>query len=550
MKQIYTFFFVILGLTAISQNTVGLLSYEPWNSLDGYNLIYPHNQSNVYLLNNCGEIVHMWEDEFGFKPGNTAYLTEDGNLLKTKRPSDISSDAIWAGGGGAIVELRDWDNNLIWDFELNNDLERIHHDIAMKPNGNVLMITWEYISYDEAEATGRDTALMSQNALWPDKIIEYNPSLDSIVWEWRSWDHLIQDLDPNKPNFGVISENPGKINLNWDTTSGSADWLHANALDFNPDNGHIVMSVPTFHEFWIIDNSTTTEEAAGSTGGFAGKGGDLLYRWGNPMTYDQGDSTDQKLFYQHDVHYIGDFLDPWHPDAGKIGLFNNRIGPDYSAGTVMVPAYDMYTNIYEKENGRFLPEDVERNVFHPDRTSIYSTGLSSFQILNNDNFLISAGRTGYTAEITPDNEVVWEYKTPIVGGNIASQGDTLTINQNLTFRFKRLPPDFPAFQGKDLEPKGYLELNANEDFCAQILPVSDLLDMDLKIYPNPTVGNIVVEWTSLKPQNFKVFDIYGIERISIMGMGGKKYIDLSSLNSGIYFLKAGEAKAVKITVSR
>ncbi len=550
MKHFYAVLLMCLGFTAIGQNTVGLLSYEPWNSLDGYNIIYPHNQANVYLLNNCGEIVHMWEDEFGFKPGNTAYLTKDGNLIKTKRPSDISGDAIWAGGGGAIVEMRDWDNNLLWDFELNDESARIHHDITVKPNGNVLMITWENIAYDDAVAAGRDTSLLAQNALWPEKIIEYDPGLDTIVWEWRSWDHLIQDYDPTKPNFGVVSENPQRINLNWDTNSGSADWLHANSIDFNPSNGHILLSVPNFHEFWIIDNSTTTEEAAGTSGGFAGKGGDLLYRWGNPMAYDQGDSTDQKLFYQHDVHYIGEHLDPWHPDAGKIGLFNNRIGEDFSAGTVMVPAYDMYTNTYELENGRFLPEDVERNVFHPEPTAVHSTGLSSFQILNNDNFLICSGRFGYTAEITPDNQVVWEYKTPIIGGNIATQGDTLTINQNLTFRLNRLPFDYEAFQGRDLEPMGYLELDANEDFCDQILPVADLMDMDLKVYPNPTMGHLIVEWNSVEPQPLNIYDIYGVHRLASMGYGGKKYVDISSLNAGIYFLRIGDSKAVKITVAR
>ena len=78
--RLLTAFLIFAAGTAGAQNTIGLLSYKPAQSFDGYNLIYPHSQANVYLLDNCGEIVHTWPDDAQWRPGNTAMLHTDGNL--------------------------------------------------------------------------------------------------------------------------------------------------------------------------------------------------------------------------------------------------------------------------------------------------------------------------------------------------------------------------------------------------------------------------------------------------------------------------------------
>lgn len=135
IKHLLSIFFIALSSTVFAQNTVGLLSHDPSKAYDGYNLIYPHNQPNVYLLDNCGRIVHTWEDEADFRPGNMAYLMPDGRLIKTKRPAAVADNPIWAGGGGATVEIRTWDNELLWEFTINNEQERLHHDIAITNEG-------------------------------------------------------------------------------------------------------------------------------------------------------------------------------------------------------------------------------------------------------------------------------------------------------------------------------------------------------------------------------------------------------------------------------
>lgn len=58
-----------------------------------------------------------------------------------------------------------------------------------------------------------------------------------------------------------------------------------NGIDYNPVLDQIALSTHNLNEWYIIDHSTTTAEAATSSGGNSGKGGDLLYRWGNPAAY-------------------------------------------------------------------------------------------------------------------------------------------------------------------------------------------------------------------------------------------------------------------------
>ena len=186
--------------------------------------IYSITVEKLYTLGKIAAIIG---------PGNTAYILENGNLVKTKRLASVAGNPIWAGGGGAIVEMRDWDNNLLWDFEINNAQARLHHDIAPMPNGNIIMIVWELKTKQEAIDAGRDTALLVDEELWPDYIIEVDPIADSIVWEWHVWDHLIQDFDSTKANYGVVADHPELVNLNYVFANGVDDWMHTNAIDYN-----------------------------------------------------------------------------------------------------------------------------------------------------------------------------------------------------------------------------------------------------------------------------------------------------------------------------
>ncbi len=544
-------FLLSLSFGLFAQNTVGLLSYDFSKVYDGYNLLYPHNQSTTYLLNNCGEIVHTWTDTDDVRPGNTAYIMPDGNLIKTKRPADVAGNPIWAGGGGGTLEIRNWDNDLIYTFTQNDDQARLHHDIAPLQNGNILLISWELKTLEETIQAGRDTALIAQDKLWPDYILEIDPVEDEVVWEWHVWDHLIQDYDATKDNYGVVADHPELVNINYQTNDGHPDWMHSNAIDYNEELKQIMISVPTFSELWVIDHTTTTAQAASHTGGQAGRGGDLLYRWGNPQTYNNGDADDQTLFFQHDVQWVDDFITTSHPMYGRMAAFNNRIGPDYSTAEVFTQPWDMYDWSYTYGPDNWGPAAADQTFLHPDTFPLYSTGLSSVQFLPNGNTLLCSGRHGYSFEMTPDNEVVWEYKTPIIGGNPATQGDTLTINQNLTFRLKRYPKSYSAFDGKDLTGDGYIELDPNINFCDISTNVTEAeMNYRFRIYPNPAADMVTLEWEGWMYDRITVYDLLGRQVESFETSGGRKYLDISDWNPGIYLLKINEADVRKLVVER
>lgn len=552
LKHILSLTILFFVITVSGQNTVGLLSYEPNKTFDGYNIIYPHNQPNVYLLDNCGEIVHTWEDDINWRPGNTVYLRSDGSIVKTKRDVTVTDDAIWAGGGGEIIEIRNWDNEVIWSYSLNNETYRLHHDITPMPNGNIIAVAWEAKSKEEAIQAGRDSMNLPQDKLWSEYIFEINPNTNEIEWEWHMWDHLIQDFDDTKDNYGVIADHPELVNINYDTHDGHPDWLHINAIDYSFERDQIIMSVPYFDEVWILDHTTTTEQAAGSNGGFSNRGGDLIYRWGNPMAYDSGSAEDKKLFFQHDVHFIDDFVLGSSPFYNSVAVFNNRVGEDFSTANIFRPDWDMYKSTYMTDSdGLFLPGDHSVTLTHPTPQKMYSTGMSSVQLLPNDNYLLTSGRSGYSFELTPENDIVWEYKTPLVSGFPASQGDSLAMNNNLTFRMKRFPKEYQAFIGKDLSSKGWIELEPNETFCDELLDVEVLAEeYNLMLYPNPTSDYLVVDWDAGMYTYLDIYNSQGQKITSLMRTGGRVYLDVSTWESGVYFVQIDKVKAAKFVVKK
>jgi hypothetical protein len=335
-----------------------------------------------------------------------------------------------AGGAGGGVQKIEWDGTVSWDFRYNSHGVLNHHDVRVLPNGNILLIAWEMKTRSQAIAAGRNPDLVSTSGFYPDHIIEVQPTgptAGAIVWEWHVWDHLIQDFDSTKENYGLVALHPELVDINYGTWDDS-DWMHTNSIDYNEQFDQIMISVCYFNEIWIIDHSTTTEEAAGHTGGTSGKGGDLLYRWGNPAAYRRGTADDQKFFHQHDATWI----DEGFPGEGNILVFNNgrqRPGVDYSSVDELVPPVNEQGE-YDLQLGAAYGPAEQAWIYAGDPPeSFYYFQLSGAERLIDGNTLICMG-SGTFFEITPTGDLVWSYENPYP-----------TLNLNDVFKIAYIPPD-------------------------------------------------------------------------------------------------------------
>lgn len=411
---------------------------------DGVTLYFPQNGTNAYLVDISGSIYHSWTFPSDAKTSYATYMLPGGTLLRT-----VSKQGNYFTGGpiAGRIQKVDWDGNVTWDFIYSTYEYCTHHDIHAMPDGNVLLISYERKSASQVLQAGGTF----NSEMWPDKIVEVHPegtSGGTVVWEWHAWDHLVQDKDASKPNYGVVSEHPELLNINY---KASKDWMHMNGIDYNETLDQIAFSSHNLNEVYVIDHSTTTQEAAGHTGGNSGKGGDLLYRWGNPAAYNVSGTANFNVV--HDAHWVP-FDNPDYP--GYLAGYNNRGGSGgKTCVDIFLPPLNGYVYNYTQGTSYGPATWSFRNTW---------TGTSpnngNSQQLPNGNMLICIGMSGYMYEIDAAGTMVWsrsvggtiaqvfrypyQYITGLQGNSTPENGVILHPNHStglLTIRFRQEPAD-------------------------------------------------------------------------------------------------------------
>ncbi|MEM7114636.1 MAG: aryl-sulfate sulfotransferase [Chloroflexota bacterium] len=432
---------------------------DPRGMSDGYTLLYEANSfadiemaQDTHLLGADGKPVHTWAGPAheGIPEATSADLTRSGLLLRSLAADDLDDLIHWFPvAAHGTIQLLDWDSNVVWQYtRCARGKHCLHHDSKMLPNGNILMLSWEAVRVSEAIEMGwRKQEFANTNRgdgyVWADRILEIKPNLEDgsarIVWEWFSLDHIVQNHDPSKPNYGKPSENRHKLNLNYTQYANylftSGQLFHCNAMSYCPERDQIIVSSADFSEIWIIDHSGTTEETRGPKG-------DLLFRWGNAETYSNTPNPtfareDKILYWQHDAQWSTDDV----PHTGEILLINNGA----MRGTDGLPNPNeksmglgsAYTDVLEitlpkTADGSYdWDGDVVINwSFKGDPPeSMFAPFMSGCDRTPSGNTVFIFGHNKRIIEVTPEGEVVADFFPPGPGR---------------TFRTRRYGFDYPG----------------------------------------------------------------------------------------------------------
>jgi hypothetical protein len=351
-------------------------------NFDDIQILYgPMFGFDTYLINRNGDVINTWHNNF--PPGLAAYSLPNGDILRPRRLN------LQQGGGGGLQEITP-EGEIIWDYVYNSyNNHTLHHDIEPLPNGNVLALSFFYLSYAELVELGRDPANTMITGMELEKILEIKPTgptSGDIIWSWYSGDHLIQDFDPTKQNYGVVSDHPELLDINY-PAGLEGDLLHCNSIDYNIELDQILVSSRNFNEFWIINHTN----------------GDLVYRWGNPESYKT--PGERKLFMQHDASWVGN---------DHVLVFNNGKGRGYSSvDEINITTSEMVWT-YTKANW-------------------YAPIYCSAERLHSGNTIICDSQTGLFFEVNPQKTIIWQYQCQFGEGSPYGNVfriDVVEINEN------------------------------------------------------------------------------------------------------------------------
>lgn len=360
-----------------------VVAFNSATASSGYILMNDAAANRVFLMTRNSEIVYEWDMD-GRRLGNDVRLLPNGQLLAMLESADPQ---ITIGGFGGRMALINPDGSESFSFDYSTDDVIMHHDAELLPNGNILTMIWERKSAQEATDAGYELNV----EVFPDGLIEIDPNTSQIVWEWYMWDHLVQDFNAAADNFGSVATDVRKININH-IVNDNGDISHANGIAYDADKDVIYLSANFFSEVWVIDHSTTTAEAATSSGGNYGFGGDLVYRFGNPLAYD---NPMGEVRFDHN-HYPN-LIDDTNP--GDILVFaNGNSGTQSTAYELVLPTtFGLAANQDNEPTVAWSFTDMD----------LHSPKVSGVEALPNGNRLITEGDYGLW-EVTPSGEIAWK----------------------------------------------------------------------------------------------------------------------------------------------
>lgn len=499
MNQLFFTTILFLGtvFSSIAQN------------FNGYALFNHMNSNTTYLIDKNGNIAHSWN--LPTECNYSVRLKPNGNIVRGAIKDD---NIIWGAAVGGKIQEFTPNGTLVWEYEYSNANHVSHHDFCLLPNGNIILTAWEVRTQAQLIQAGRQNVTIDK---WPCHFVELQPTGNTatIVWEWHFWDHLIQDYDPSKSNYGVVADHPELFDINAIDDSGpfswGEDWFHTNGIAFNEEKNQLVFSSRLANEIFVIDHSTTTAEAASHTGGNSGKGGDFLYRWGNPANYN-GTGIQNIPDAVHDPHWI---KNDGRLNGGYIQFMNNSGANGFNSA---IDAIDAPENgyLFTLSSG---PTYAPSSFTYRHNCLISSGGQGASDIMSNGNIFVNVSG-GYMYEVNQAGTVVWQY----------AEGPAKA------FRYECDHPGIIALLGTD---------------PCDLASLSETALESLAIYPNPSSGEFKLDGLELGPNKMEITVTNAFGEIVLQTADVLEF-DLSHCARGLYIvaLKFNGEKTIhrKITV--
>jgi hypothetical protein len=479
------------------------------------------------------------------------------------------------GQGGVTGKVRkiNWAGSVVWEYAASSSTTQMHHDICPMPNGNVLLIV-----YETQSASPTTVGCSSTLTVWSEKIIEVKPTgatTGTIVWEWHLWDHLCQSAYPSVTSTYVtnVSQHPELMNVNYNMQQ---DWFHMNGIDYNAALDQIIVSSHYMNEVYVIDHSTTTAEAATHSGGNSGKGGDFLYRWGNPAAYGCTAGGNNSGFNViHDAHWVPSTNSKW---PNYMCAYNNN-GTSNVQVVLWQPPYNGYNYTYTA--GSIIgPTTCTK----PTIPAITASNEGNSQQLDNGNILVTkpavagsgafyecngSGTTYQTVSVNTSHayrikkcQVLGPFPTASASASEICLNNPVTLGSSATAPAQTSPSYTYSWSSN---PAGFTSSSQNPtatpttvgtytytltvssggcsntatvnvvvDACTDVVETS-AKETELNIFPNPSTGiiNLSENFSSNNDYEISVYNSYGEIIIKEKKL---KTIDLSECGNGIYFL--------------
>lgn len=395
----------------------GTTIYNPEKCWNGYTIM-PIKKIGAVLIDMNGNVVKVWKNFQGF-PNK---LLPGGYIMGSLGLRDVA----FSYQDQTDVAQVDWDGNVVWKFDHKEYIEdeghepcwmaRQHHDYQREGNP-----VGYYVPGMECKVDSGNTLILGHENVINKKISDkcllddviYEVDWDgNVVWEWHVNEHF-RELDFSQAAKNVLFRNPNKH----ETANGElCDWMHINSMSVLGPNKWYDAGDERFHPDNIIWDARESNIIAI----ISKETGKIVWKIGPDFTVSKQLRKIGQIIGQHHCHMIPRGL----PGEGNILIFDNGGWAGYG-----LPDHTSKdgTKIDKRDYSRVLEIDpVSLNVVWSFQASdvkvgmmgiveniaFYSQLISSAQRLPNGNTLITEGGFCRLFEVTPDKEIVWEYRAP------------------------------------------------------------------------------------------------------------------------------------------